>query len=105
MDVLPEIAAAMDLSEASGALVIGVIPDSPADDAGLRGGDREVQIMGQPVTIGGDVIVRIDDYEIRRFDDILSYLSRRGEVGEAVELTVIRDGQMQAVTVTLGERP
>lgn len=105
MDVLPEIAAAMDLPEASGALVIGVIPDSPADDAGLRGGDREVQVFGQPITVDGDVIVVIDDFEVRRFDDILSYLSRRGEVGQAVELTIIRDGEMQMVTVTLGERP
>jgi len=105
MDVLPEIAAAMDLSEASGALVIGVLPDSPADDAGLRGGDREVQIMGRPVMVDGDVIVVIDDFEVRRFDDILSYLSRRGEVGDAVELTIIRDGEMQTVTVTLGARP
>jgi 2-alkenal reductase len=105
MDVLPEIAAAMDLPEASGALVIDVIPDSPADDAGLRGGNREVQIIGQPVIVDGDVIVIIDDFEVRRFDDILSYLSRRGEVGEEVELTIIRDGEMQTVTVTLGARP
>jgi len=105
MDVLPEIAAAMDLPEVSGALVIGVIPDSPADDAGLRGGNREVQIIGRPVMVDGDVIVVIDDFEVRRFDDILSYLSRRGEVGEEVELTIIRDGEMQTVTLTLGARP
>jgi len=105
MDVLPEIAAAMDLSEASGALVIAVVPDSPAEDAGLRGGDREVEIMGRPVLVDGDVIVAIEDFKVRRFDDILSYLSRRGEVGEAVELTIIRDGEMQTASVTLGARP
>ena len=105
MDVLPEVAAAMDLPEASGALVIGVIPGSPADEARLRGGNREVEIMGQPITVGGDVIVAINDFGVRRFDDILSYLSRRAEVGQAVELTIIRDGEMRTVTVTLGERP
>ncbi len=105
MDVLPEIAAAMDLPGANGALVIDVIADSPADDAGLRGGDREVQIMGQPLIVDGDVIVNIDDFEVRRFDDILSYLSRRGEVGQAVELTIIRDGELQTITLTLGARP
>jgi 2-alkenal reductase len=105
MDVFPEIAAAMDLSDARGALVIGVIPDSPAEEAGLRGGNREIQVMGQPVTVGGDVIVGIEDFDVRRFDDILSYLSRLGTVGEPVDLTVIRDGRTQTVTVVLAERP
>jgi S1-C subfamily serine protease len=105
MDVIPEIASAMDLPEVKGALVIRVIPDSPADRAGLRGGEREIQVLGQPLTIGGDVIVRIEDYEVRRFDDILSYLSRRAEAGQEVELTIIRDGQTQTVTLILGERP
>jgi S1-C subfamily serine protease len=105
MDVLPEIAAAMELPEARGALVLGVVPQSPAEEAGLQGGDREVDVMGQPLVVDGDVIIRIDDYEVRRFDDILSYLSRRAEVGQQVELTVIRDGTTQTVTVTLGERP
>jgi 2-alkenal reductase len=105
MDVFPEIAAAMDLSEARGALVIGVIPDSPADEAGLRGGNREIQVMGQPVMVGGDVIVGIEDFDVRRFDDILSYLSRLGTVGERVDLTVIRDGRTQTITVLLAERP
>jgi S1-C subfamily serine protease len=105
MDVIPEIADAMDLPEVSGALVIGVVPDSPADKAGLQGGNREIEIMGQPVTVGGDVIVRIDSYQVRRFDDILSYLGRRAEAGQGVDLTIIRDGRTQTVTVILGVRP
>lgn len=105
MDVRPEIAAAMDLPGVKGALIIQVVPDSPAEKAGLRGGSREVQVMGQPLMVGGDVITRIDDYEVRRFDDVLSYLSRRGEVGQEVELTIIREGRTQTNTVTLGERP
>lgn len=105
MDVRPEIAAAMDLPGVKGALIIQVVPDSPAEKAGLRGGSREVQVMGQPLRVGGDVITRIDDYEVRRFDDVLSYLSRRGEVGQQVELTIIREGRTQTITVTLGERP
>ncbi len=106
MDVLPEIAAEMNLPEAKGALVENVLPDSPAERAGLRGGSRNVQFesMARPVAIGGDVIIRIDDQEVRRFDDVLSYLTRR-EVGQKVDLTIIRDGETQTVTVTLGRRP
>jgi S1-C subfamily serine protease len=106
MDVLPEIAAEMNLPEARGALVESVLPGSPAEKAGLRGGSRNVQFedIGRPVAIGGDVIIRIDDQEVRRFDDVLSYLTRR-EVGQKVDLTIIRDGETKTVTVTLGRRP
>jgi 2-alkenal reductase len=105
MDVFPEIAAAMNLSEAKGALVIRVVPNSPAEKAGLRGGNSEVDVMGQPVIVGGDVIVRIEESEVRHFDDILSYLSRNGEVGATVDLTIIRAGRTETLMVTLGERP
>ncbi len=104
-DVLPEIAAEMDLPDVKGALVIRVISGGPADGAGLRGGDRDIQVMGRPVTIGGDVIIGIDGYEIGRFDDILSYLSRRTEAGQEIGLTIIRDGTIETVTLTLGRRP
>jgi 2-alkenal reductase len=106
-DVRPEIAAEMDLPEARGALVERVLPGSPAEDAGLQGGIREVQLegIGRPVSVGGDVIIAIDGQNIRRFNDILSYLSRRTEVGQDVELTIIRDGETQTLTLTLGRRP
>jgi 2-alkenal reductase len=105
VDVVPEIAADMELGEIRGALVIRVIPGSPAEEAGLRGGDHEIQVMGRPLMVGGDVIIGINDYNIQHFDDILSYLSRRAEVGERVDLLIIRNGETQTVTVILGERP
>jgi len=104
-DVVPQIAAAMSLPESRGALVLEVVPDGPAANAGLRGGTREIQVFGRPVTIGGDVIIRIADTDVRRFDDILVYLYRKGEVGQQVELTIIRDGQVQTLQATLGKRP
>ena len=42
---------------------------------------------------------------MRERDEILSYLSRRATAGQEVELTIIRDGQTQTVTLILGERP
>ncbi|MCS7259153.1 MAG: trypsin-like peptidase domain-containing protein [Anaerolineae bacterium] len=104
-DVVPQIAAAMNLPEARGALVIEVVPNSPAANAGLRGGTREIEVLGRPVTIGGDVIIGIDDTAVRRFDDILVYLSRKGTVGRQVTLTIIRDGQTQTLSATLAKRP
>jgi len=104
--VTPEIAEAMDLEETAGALVVQVISGSPADDAGLRGGTREIVFdNGLDTRIGGDVIVAIEDEEVVVFDDLISFLSRRGEVGQTVTLTIIRDGKSQEVDLTLGPRP
>jgi 2-alkenal reductase len=104
--VTSEIAEAMDLPVAAGALVVQVISGSPADDAGLRGGTREMVFEnGLDTTIGGDVILRIDSEEIEVFDDLISFLSRRGEVGKTVTLTIVRDGEEQSLELTLGPRP
>ena len=101
-----EIADAMELSEVAGALVVQVISGSPADDAGLRGGTREIVFEnGLDTTIGGDIIIAVDDEEVKVFDDIISFLSRRGEVGKTVILTIIRDGREQTLELTLGPRP
>jgi S1-C subfamily serine protease len=105
MDVIPQIATEMGLPSVHGALVLEVVKDGPADKAGLRGGSREIEIMGRPVTIGGDVIIRIADTDVLRFDDILVYLSQKGEVDQQVELTIIRDGKTQTRIATLGRRP
>jgi S1-C subfamily serine protease len=104
--VTKEIAEAMDLPKAAGALVVQVISGSPADKAGLRSGTREIVFEnGLDTTIGGDVIIKIDDEEIKVFDDLISFLSRRGEVDQTITLTIIRDGKEQTVEMTLGPRP
>jgi 2-alkenal reductase len=101
--VTPEIAKAMELNEVKGALIAEIISGSPADKAGLRGGTRE--IVGINSLIGGDVIIAIEDEEIREFDDLISFLSRRGTVGESVTVTIIREREIQKVEVTLDARP
>jgi len=104
--VFPEIAEAMKLPAAKGALVSEVISGSPADDADLRGSSRDFELEdGQIVKIGGDVIIAIDDEQVDVFDDLISFLSRRGEVGKSVTLTIIRNGEEQKVDVVLGARP
>ena len=39
------------------------------------------------------------------FDDLISFLSRRGEVDQTIKLTIIRDGKEQLVDLILGPRP
>jgi len=101
-----EVAEAMGLSTTTrGVLVAEVTKGSPADKAGLRGSTKTVEINGFETTIGGDVITAIDGQAIKDFEDLTTYLSRRGEVGQRVNLSILRNGTVQSVQLTLAARP
>jgi S1-C subfamily serine protease len=101
----PELIEAAALPVTSGVLISTVEPGSPAEKAGLRGGDRQVQVSGVPMLIGGDLVITIDKVEVKRFDDLVNYLASYTTVGDVVTLTVIRDDREITVDVTLEERP
>jgi len=102
----PDITKAMGLkSDMRGALIVDVVPNSPADKAGLRGSDRQVTIDGDQVRVGGDVITAIDRQSIKTFDDLVTYLARSTEIGQVVTLDVISQGKEKKVKVTLVARP
>ncbi len=71
-----------------GVYVVEVVKGGPADKAGLKAGDR---------------IVSIDGSEVGNQND-LGTLMQNYKAGDTMEITVARGGQMQAVTVTLGEK-
>ncbi len=101
-----EMAEALDLPVDNGVLIAEAIRDGPAVQAGLRGGQREVPVEGfvEPIIAGGDIIIAINDTEIRSMDDLITYLEST-VVGQEVELTIIRDGEKKRLTVELDERP
>lgn len=102
----PDLATAMNLSASQrGALVIIVQSGSPADKAGLQGGNKQVTIAGQQVEVGGDVIVAVDGTPINSFDDLVTYLVRNTQVGQTINLTVLRNGGKTTVKLTLSARP
>lgn len=105
IDMTPEIAEAIDLGEPRGFLVIDVAPGGPADSVGVQGGDTPVQLGGREIALGGDVILAVNDRDVRKIDDVLGYLQQATEVGETVTLTAWRDGQIIEIDVTLGARP
>jgi len=101
----PEIAEALGLEEPRGFLVVDVIAGSPAEKAGIKGGDKPTSIDGREIPLGGDVIIKFDGRDVRKIDDILVYLQREKAVGDSITLTVIRDGKIQDIDVILGARP
>jgi serine protease Do len=101
-----EVAKAMGLSaNQRGVLVTTVISGSPAAHAGLKGGGRAIAASGEQAKIGGDVIIAIDSHPIVNFDDLTTYLVRSTGVGQAVTLSIVRNGSQQTVNVTLQARP
>jgi 2-alkenal reductase len=104
--ITPEIANEMKLPQMFGALVGTIISGSPADKAGLRSGTRDFTLEnGLDVTVGGDVIIAIEDEEIKGFDDLISFLARRGTVGDTITLTILRSGKQQQLELTREARP
>jgi len=101
-----DLAKAMGLKESQrGILVNAANPNTPADKAGLKGSNKETDIQGLKVKIGGDVITRIDGQELHRFEDLVSYLARATVVGQQVKLDIIREGKEMQITATLEARP
>jgi S1-C subfamily serine protease len=104
-DIDPDLAKVLNLNEAVGFLVITVIEDSPAFDAGLIGSDKTTEVDGVKYPIGGDVILSVDGIDVRKIDDILIHLQRTKSVGDEMILEVLRDGRTTNTTITLQERP
>ncbi len=105
-DLVPELATAMNLDAGQrGALVEEIMPNSPAEKAGLQGSDKQVTIEGQKAIVGGDVIVEINSLPVVGMDDLIAYLARSTKVDQQVTLTILRDGKEQSVDVTLAARP
>ena len=87
-DVDEDIAESIDgLDRAAGAVVTGV-PEGPAKDAGI---------------LQGDVIVIFDGREVEDVRDLVQTVGNT-EVGKAVDVVVVRDGEQVTLSVTLGLR-
>jgi len=88
-DVTRELAESFDMPKPTGALVARVLPDSPASDAGIQVGDIIVEFNGKEVISSSNLppMVGIID------------------VGDKVDVKIIRDGKTITKTVKIGELP
>jgi serine protease Do len=88
-EVTPELAQSFNLDKPRGALVGQVLPDSPAQAAGIQVGDIIVAFNGQPINQSRE----------------LPPLVGRIRPGSSIPLTLIREGKEQKVTIKLEELP
>ena len=86
-DVTPENASFFNLPDATGAIVSQVTPDSPAGNAGLKGGDVLREINGKPIQNGSALQVAVSQIA----------------PGNNITLGILRDGKPDTIHVKVGE--
>ena len=77
------------ITEDEGVLIVKVVPNSPADKAGLKEGDTIVTVRKKPIQSSTQVQEQVD----------------KSEIGQALPLEVIRQGKKKAVVVKPGVFP
>ena len=102
--LIPEFAKSLGLKVERGAMIMEVVRGGPADKAGLKGGDRQVQVGNVMLPVGGDVITEFDGEKVTSSDELIRLIRAR-RPGDRVALKVLRNGKFVTVNITLGERP
>ena len=104
-DIDPDLAKVLGLKDAVGFLIITVVENSPASKAGLIGSEKTIQVEGIDYLIGGDIILSVDEIDVRKIADILIHLQRAKSVGDEMVLEILRDNRTTDITIILQERP
>jgi len=104
-DIDPDLAKVLGLKDAVGFLIITVVENSPASKAGLIGSEKTIQVEGTNYQIGGDIILSVDEIDVRKIADILIHLQRAKSVGDEMVLEILRDNRTTEITIILQERP
>jgi len=97
--------AGMEMPVDEGLLVTRVAPGGPADQAGIRGGDQLVRLGNVRVPLGGDILIALNGEPVTDSKELIVYLETQTQVGDAIEVTIIRGREERSIQVTLTERP
>jgi S1-C subfamily serine protease len=101
----PQLARKLGIDSTYGGLIADVVPDGPADDAGLSGGDDSIRFQAGSYETGGDVILSVEGRKVIDPDNLARFISSF-RPGDEVTLEILHDnGDRERVEVTLGRRP
>lgn len=105
LSLTPDLAKQIGLTQTKGFLVTSITKGSPAEKADLRAGTTTKTLNGRDFDVGGDIILKIDNRDVTKIDDILAYLESQKHVGDKIHLTILRDNTIRELDLVLGERP
>lgn len=101
MDLNPKIAESLNLTKNyKGVIIVDIVDDGPAQKAGIRKAtfnkDNEIS--------NADIIVSIDGHQVKTMADVIYHISNK-KVGDEVLVTIVRDGDIIDLHVSLQSRP
>ncbi len=105
VDMSYALAQYLDIDTTYGWLIISISSGSAAAEAGLIGGNTQIQIYGESYVVGGDVILAVDGFRVINGDDLMSYLVENTSPDQIITLTILRDDHILNVSLELGIRP
>jgi len=105
-EINKELAEFLKLPVSKGIMIARVFPGSPAEKAGLKGGNQSLvnNETGERFIVGGDIITKINKEKITSMDELLSAI-RKHKVGDQIELEIHRDNEKKVIKLKLGELP
>jgi S1-C subfamily serine protease len=98
----PGLAEQLGLAADYGLLIVQAVPGGAADNAGLRGGNERAFLGNIPITVGGDLIVAVDDQKVEDQQELAQIMNNH-RAGDTVRITIYRGKKKMDVKVTLGE--
>lgn len=99
-----DLARVLNVSATEGVLVVEVVQGSPAERAGLLGGNHETIIGNFRVLIGGDIILSLSGRKMTDMNVLIKEIVRH-RVGDTIEMEILRDNRMTILKVLLQEKP
>lgn len=96
-------AAGLD-KDAQGVLVVQIVEGGPAEEAGLKGSYKSVEINGETILIGGDIITAIDGENVATSQDVKDIIASHA-AGDDITLDILRDGESMQLLLTIGTQP
>ncbi|MCX6671490.1 MAG: trypsin-like peptidase domain-containing protein [Euryarchaeota archaeon] len=104
-DMTYEIAKTIGTNITYGWLITQVTTGGAAEQAGLQGGDQQVQVIDEWIVTGGDIIISVDGTRIINGDTFMSYLEEHTTPNQTITVTILRNNHIQDVPVVLKQRP